>query len=148
MDKIDKKLITLLQQNARMPLKALAEQVSLTSPAVSSRIEHLERDGLITSYHAVVDESLLGYPIKAFINLAMDPVLKASFYPYIKNIPNVLECNCVTGAYSMLIKVCFSSTKELDSFINDLQQFGNTSTQVVFSTSVEPRGIILDVEND
>ena len=43
MDKIDKKIITLLQQNARMPLKALAENVFLSSPAVSARIERLEK---------------------------------------------------------------------------------------------------------
>lgn len=46
MDKIDKKLITLLQNNARMPLKALAENVFLSSPAVSARIERLERKRL------------------------------------------------------------------------------------------------------
>ena len=44
MDKIDKKLITLLQQDARMPLKALAENVFLSSPAVSARIERLEKE--------------------------------------------------------------------------------------------------------
>lgn len=46
MDRIDKKIITLLQKNARMPLKALAEQVFLSSPAVSARIERLERSRL------------------------------------------------------------------------------------------------------
>lgn len=46
MDKIDKKLITLLQQDARMPLKALAENVFLSSPAVSARIERLEKSRL------------------------------------------------------------------------------------------------------
>ena len=52
MDKIDKKLVTLLQENARMPLKSLAEQVFLSSPAVSARIERLEKEGIITSYEA------------------------------------------------------------------------------------------------
>ena len=47
MDKIDKKLITLLQNNARMPLKALAENVFLSSPAVSARIERLEKEEII-----------------------------------------------------------------------------------------------------
>ena len=47
MDKIDKKIITLLQQNARMPLKALAENVFLSSPAVSARIERLEKNKII-----------------------------------------------------------------------------------------------------
>ena len=52
-----------------------------------------------------------------------------------------MECNCVTGNYSMLIKVCFPNTTDLDVFIGDVQKFGKTSTQIVFSTAVEHRGI-------
>lgn len=57
----------------------------------------------------------------------------------------------MTGAYSMLIKVCFPSTMELDSFIGQLQRFGNTETQIVFSTPVQTRGIdigIVSPENE
>ena len=46
----------------------------------------------------------------------------------------------------MLLKVVFPSTLELDSFIGQLQQFGRTSTQIVFSTPVEPRGIDVNLE--
>ena len=63
---------------------------------------------------------------------------------YIKKCKNVIECNCVTGDYSMLLKVAFQSTMELDIFIGQLQKFGKTSTQIVFSTHVGPRGV--DVE--
>ncbi len=141
MDKIDVKLLALLQQNARYSLKQLAEHVFLSSPAVSSRIERLEKEGFITGYQAQVDEQKLGYHITAFINLEMTPKLKETFYPFISACPNVLECNCVTGNYSMLIKVAFPSTQELDTFIGQLQKFGNTQTQIVFSTAVKSRGI-------
>ena len=50
MDDIDKKLVSLLQQNSRMPLKTLAEQVFLSSPAVSARIERLEKANIIIGY--------------------------------------------------------------------------------------------------
>ncbi len=141
MDDIDKKLIGLLQENARYSLKQLAEQVYLSSPAVSSRLERLERDGYIVGYHAQVDLQKMGYHITAFINLEMEPSEKPVFYPFIEACPNVLECNCVTGNYCMLIKVAFSSTQELDSFIGQLQQFGKTQTQIVFSTAVPPRSV-------
>lgn len=146
MDKIDKKLVSLLQQNARMPLKALAEQVFLSSPAVSARIERLEKEGIISGYEAKVNRLKLGYHIIAFINLDVMPAQKPEFYPFVKSCPNVVECNCVTGDFSMLLKVTFPSTQELDTFIGQLQQFGRTSTQIVFSTPVEPRGI--DVNYD
>ncbi|MBR2086410.1 MAG: Lrp/AsnC family transcriptional regulator [Oscillospiraceae bacterium] len=142
MDQIDQKLIALLQKNARMPLKAITSQVFLSAPAVSARIEKLEAQGLILGYHAEIDQQKLGYPITAFISLALPAQQKASFYPFISDCPNVLECNCITGAYSMLIKVAFASTQELDSFIGELSSFGNTSTQIVFSTPVPPRSAV------
>ena len=141
MDKIDLKLIKLLQENARYPLKHLAEQVYLSTPAVSSRIEKLEQAGVIQGYSVKVNKLKLGFNITAFINLEVDPKEKSIFYPFINNCPNVLECNCVTGKYSMLLKVTFHTTMELDSFIGKLQKFGNTETQIVFSTAVENRGI-------
>ena len=96
MDRIDRKIIDILQTNARAPLKEIADRVFLSSPAVSARIAKLE---------------------------------------------NVVERNCVTGDYSMLIEVLFGTTQELDTFINHLQQFGRTRTQIVFSTPVEHRGL-------
>lgn len=146
MDKIDYKIIELLQQNARYPLKHLAEEVYLSTPAVSARIEKLEEAGIIRGYSVDVNPLKLGYNIKAFINLEMSPTQKPEFYPFIASCPNVLECNCVTGKYSMLIKVAYHTTLELDAFIGELQKFGNTDTQIVFSTPVEHRGIDLNAD--
>lgn len=143
MDKIDLKILDILQKNARTSLKQIASEVFLSSPATSARIEKLEQEGIIAGYSANIDRQKLGYHITAFINLEMQPAQKPAFYPFITGCPNVLECNCVTGQYSMLIKVAFPSTQELDAFIGQLQKFGNTKTQIVFSTAVEARGIYL-----
>ena len=148
MDKIDLKIIELLQKNARFPLKHLAEEVFLSTQAVSSRIEKLQEAGIITGYTANINPIKLGYNIKAFINLEVSPKQKTDFYPFIKSCPNVLECNCVTGKYSMLIKVAYHTTEELDAFINEIQKFGNTETQIVFSTAVEHRGINLSKDEE
>lgn len=139
MDAVDLKLLTLLQQNARMPLKALAQQVFLSSPATAARIERLEKEGLITSYSVRLDLKKIGLPITAFINLELDPAQKPSFYPFVRSHPNVLECNCVTGRYSQLIKVAFDSTETLDAFIGELTRFGHTETQIAFSSVQPPR---------
>lgn len=141
LDNIDKKIIEILQTNARTPVKEIAKEVFLSSPAVSARIDHLEKSGVITGYHAQLNPEFLGYHIKAFINLEVEPFQKKEFYPFIQDIPNVIECNCVTGEYSMLIEVGFRSTVELDHFINVLQKFGRTKTLIVFSTSVEHRNL-------
>ena len=146
LDHIDEQIIKLLHENARTPLKTIASQVFLSSPAVSTRIERLEKAGILTGYHATIDPVALGYHITAFINLTLDPKQKDEFYPYVKDCPNVLECNCVTGTYSIMLKVAFPSTMELDTFIGHLQQFGNTQTQIVFSTAVPPRGVGIETD--
>ncbi|MDO4167164.1 MAG: Lrp/AsnC family transcriptional regulator [Eubacteriales bacterium] len=141
MDHIDKEILKMLQENARVSLKDIAERVYLSSPAVSVRIENMVEAGFIEGFHAVVNPVKIGYHIKAFINLEVSPVDKEQFYPYIEKCKNVVECNCVTGDYSMLLEVLFPSTDELDQFIGELQQYGRTKTLIVFKTSVEHRGI-------
>ena len=141
LDAVDRKILMILQGNARTPIKEIAKEVFLSSPAVTNRIEKMERAGIICGYHAQLNPFLFGYNIKAFINLEVEPAQKKEFYPFIHSIPNVIECNCVTGSYSMLIEVFFQTTQQLDHFINELQHFGKTQTQIVFSTSVEHRDV-------
>lgn len=143
LDHIDEEILKLLYQNARMPLKEIASKVYLSSPAVSARIERLQDAGIITGYRAMINPAELGYLIKAFINLEVQPSRKKEFNDYIRGCSFVIECNNVTGDSTMLIDVMFRSTEELDHFISDLQKFGSTKTQIVFSTSVQNRNIPL-----
>lgn len=140
-DAIDEKILELLQKNARISIKDIAAQVFLSSPAVTARIERLEKNNIILGYHASIDSTSMGYKIRAFINLDLDPIRKSEFYPFVNDVVNVVSCNCVTGEYSILMEVGFADTTELDGFINELQRFGKTRTQIVFSTAVEHRSI-------
>ena len=97
MDEVDRKILKLLQANARMSLKSIAEKTFLSSPAVSARIERLEKEGVITGYHAQLDPVKLGYHILAFINLDVRPEDKPKFYAYADEMPNILECSYVKG---------------------------------------------------
>ena len=144
MDAIDLKIITILQKNARTPLKVLAKDVFLSSPATAARISRLEKEGIIEGYSAQINLKNVGMPITAFINLELNPEQKPTFYPFICSHPNVLECNCVTGRYSQLIKVAFDTTEALDSFIGVLNNFGHTETQIAFSSPQPTRGIGLE----
>ena len=133
LDHIDEEIIKLLHANARMPLKEIANKVYLSSPAVSARIERLEENS--------INPTELGYHIKAFVNVEVEPERKQEFYDFIKPSKYVVECNNVTGDFTMHIQVMFKDTEELDEFVGELQRFGSTQTQIVFSTSVENRGI-------
>ena len=141
MDHIDREILQILQQNARTSLKTIAEKTFLSSPAVSARIEKLEKDNVITGYQAQINPMKLGYHIIAFINLNVMPEDKQKIYKYAESIPNILQCSSVTGEYSVMMKVAFESTMQLDQFLGQLQKFGKTSTQIVFATHVGPRGV-------
>ena len=141
MDLIDKKILSLLGENARMPLKQIAEQVFLSAPAVSARIERLEKSGIITGYRVVVDPNKLGYHIVAFVNVVLPPERQQAFYDFISSYAGVVECYHVAGAYSMLMKACFLDTHQLDSFVAKVQKMGKTQTQIFFSQVIEKREI-------
>ena len=137
LDEVDKKILNRLRQNGRISLKELSSEVFLTMPAVSARIEKLEREGYIKGYHAEVDLEKLGYGIKAFILITVKPEDNKKFYEFVRGERCILECNHITGNYSMILKAVFSSTTLLDEFLGRLQSFGKTETNVVFSTAVE-----------
>ena len=71
MDDLDRKILSLLAKNARMPVKEIAEQVSLTSPAVSSRIHKLETDGIISGYTVTLNRPADRVYVDALISLSV-----------------------------------------------------------------------------
>ena len=144
MDMLDVKILNILQKNARVTVKQIAEECFISSPSVSTRLQNLEHQGIIKSYQTIVDYQKLNFSIKAYIQCAVNAKIKHDFYRYIEKIPNVVECDCITGDFSMLLKVFFQNTIALDEFINELQTFGDTKTHIVFSTSVDPRGVSFD----
>ena len=149
MDKIDRKIVNILQTNARASLKELSKECFISSPAIAARINKLERAGIIKNYQASISLEKINFHVKAFVQVQLEPRQKPEFYPYVQAIPNVIECNCVTGDFSEVMEVVFPSTADLDEFINQIQQrFGKTSTHIVFSTSVEHRGVQLQAPTD
>ena len=146
MDRIDRALVKYLQENAGYSLKQLSEKVFLSSPAVAARIEKLQREGIITGFHADIALDKIDYHIVAFINVEMAPKDKPAFILFIKDEPSVLECNIVSGSYTMLLKAAFQSTVDMDRFISKVQRYGSTETHIVFSTPIPARTIMMQDE--
>ena len=140
MDKLDIEILKLLSTNARMSLKQISEAVGITSPAVKTRIRKMEEDKIIRGYHVDLDTKSAGFMVTAFINVAVDAVRKQEFDDFIQNCPNVIECYGITGNYFALMKVLFKSTMELDNFLNFIQKYGETSTNIVLSTYKNSQG--------
>lgn len=141
LDSIDEKIIKLLGENARTSIKDIASEVFLSSPAVTARIEKLQRQGIIEGFHVRLNPEALDYNIHAFVNVNLEPGKKKALLEYVQRVENIVSCYCVTGEYAMLMEVAFVNTEGLDHFINELQRYGKTNTQIVFSTLLEQRNV-------
>ena len=102
MDDLDQRIIRLLAKNARMPVKEIAKEVSLTSPAVSSRIHKLEQDGIIKGYTVKVNPPDSQTRVNALISISIPPAGRDEFMETLNAIPQVVQCFHVTGSYSYI----------------------------------------------
>ena len=145
-DEIDRQIVTLLQQDARLSNAALAEAVGLTSSTVHERVKKLEKKGVIKGYVAVVDAEALGKPITAFIRLSVG--FTTAGYMESKNSvmqvcleePDVLECHGVAGEDCYILKVRAASPQALEKLIEHIRcraQVARSTTNIVLSTFKE-----------
>ena len=143
LDRIDRKILNILQKDARISIKDIANQVFLSSPAVLVRLKRLEEYGYIEGYHAQLNLEQLGMNIKAFIKVNLHAKNRPEFLKYVESTTNVVASYTITGDYALLLEVIFDSMKNLDSFIQELQVYGETKTDIVFLTSFENRSLEL-----
>ena len=118
MDQADRRIVDLLQRNARTTQSELARAVGLSQPAVAERIRKLEERGVITGYGARVDAAELGIDVAAFIGVGIEhPKFFDGFTKKVKGLDEVLECHRVAGEDSYLLKVKTRNTRSLDRLL-------------------------------
>ena len=107
-DKIDLKILTLLQKNARITMTELAESVGLSTTPVTERVRRMERDGVISGYHARLNPHALGQSLLVFVEIKLRSKSGNIFEDFRREvalIPQIMECHLVSGEYDYLIKV-------------------------------------------
>jgi len=141
LDAIDFQILNTLQEQGRIPLSKLGEQVGLSSPSVIERVKKLEDNGIITGYHASLDARRLGKDVTAFIGVSINhPKAIGRFEQAVSTIEDVLECHHVTGEHTLLLKIKTENTASLErliSAIRSIEGVSRTETMVVLSTHVE-----------
>ncbi|WP_042477677.1 Lrp/AsnC family transcriptional regulator [Bacillus ndiopicus] len=132
MDQIDKNIVRILQSNAKISMKDLADAVHLSPPSVTERVRKLEEQQIIEGYHAHVSLKKMNRPISALILFeSKDCKSLASFC---HNHPDVLECYRVAGEISYIVKLATHSVESLEKFIDASMQYGTPSTNIVLSS--------------
>ncbi len=143
-DNFDQKILSLLQQDARMSHAEIGRQVHLSQPAVSERIKRLEAAEVIRGYRADVNPKALGYQITAMIRLSTQQ--GRPYAQYVASCPEIIDCYTVTGEDGAVMRVLATNVEHLQRIINELNAFGSTSTAIVLTTHVAGKTITAPVQ--
>jgi Lrp/AsnC family leucine-responsive transcriptional regulator len=141
-DTIDERILAELQANGRLTMKALAERVGLSSPAMIERVRRLEDRGVIAGYRAIVAPSALGRALTALIAASVESGSQEAFLEAVRADPAVAEVHRTTGESSHLVKVNVADTAALESLVDRLSATGaRCVTSLVLSSPVPWREI-------
>ncbi|MDN7123739.1 leucine-responsive transcriptional regulator Lrp [Pseudidiomarina terrestris] len=106
-DRIDRKILRLLQEEGRLSNVATARRVGLSPTACSERIRKLEKEGVIEGYHARINPAKLGANLMVFVEITLTRTSSDSFAEFsdaVQKTPEILECHLVAGDFDFLIK--------------------------------------------
>ena len=143
LDQIGLKILSVLQDNARMPLSRIGKQVGLSAPAVAERMRKMEETGVIKGYHARIDPETVGRSVSAFIHLTTDSRNYTAIRALATEMNQITSCHHISGEASFIIHVLVEDLRSLESIVERLSTYGQTQTFIVLSTSVEKAGISL-----
>jgi Lrp/AsnC family leucine-responsive transcriptional regulator len=148
LDEIDLKLLEILQKKGRTKRGVLAEEVGLSIPTISERLQKMEQHGIIRGYKAVLNNLKIGLEITAYIFLTSE---SSAHYQEVTRLAvkrnEIQECHAITGAGSHLLKVRVPTMARLEKLLGEIQRWPgikNTTTDIVLSTAKESTELMLD----
>ena len=131
MDSTDIKILEILQENAMMTAKEMAEKLSLTTTPIYERIKKLQKSGIIKQYVALLDADLLNKSIIVFMNITIKDhhsEKRDEFVKQMQQLDAVMEFYHTSGSFDFLIKVRFADIKTFRDFlVNDVASIHNIS---------------------
>lgn len=151
LDKIDLHILKILQENGRITNLQLSNDIGLSPAPTLERVRKLENAGYIKSYHALVDEELLGLGIKTFIQVQLDFNKNNTiqiFLEEVEAIKEVTECHHVTGQCDFLLKVYVKDIKSYERLIMDkiskISVIKTFQTMMIMSTNKKKAAVPLE----
>ena len=135
-DKLDRKILGILSQNARIPFKDVAAECGVSRAAIHQRVQHLIENGVIIGSGFHVNPKSIGYTTCTYVGLNLE---RGSMYrdvvERIATIPEVIECHFTTGSYTMLVKLFAKDNEQLMDLLNNKIQSipGVVSTETLIS---------------
>lgn len=146
LDALDVDLLRALRQSPRAGVLELSRTLGVARGTVQSRLDRLERDGVVTGYGPDVDVTAAGFPVQAFVTLEIAQGALDDVAAELAALPAVLEAHATTGASDVLCRLAASSHEDLQDTLLALSRSGTivrSTSVVVLSTVVAPRTLPL-----
>jgi Lrp/AsnC family leucine-responsive transcriptional regulator len=143
LDETGKKLLSALQENARLSFAELGRRIGLSPAATAERLRRLEETGVIRGYRVEIDREALGLSILAVVRLSCDGAMYRPFLKAVHSMESIVECHHVAGGDAFILKTVTSSVEQLERLVEKLLNFGVPTTSIVFSSPVEGRKLKL-----
>lgn len=143
LDATDRALLSELQHDARLSRAELGRRVGLSPPAVAERLRRLEDDGVIVGHHTAVDPRALGLDLTVVIRVRPAPRQVGRLAEVAAETPEVVQCLRVTGDDCFIATAHVRDVEHLEAVIDRFTPFGQTTTSLVQSSPVPPRGVAL-----
>ncbi|TDW86727.1 MULTISPECIES: Lrp/AsnC family transcriptional regulator [Kribbella] len=140
LDPTDWAILNELQEDARLSLTQLGKRVNLSASATTERVRRLESIGVITGYRAEIDLTKVGYPVLAVVRLKYPGNKHEPLHRLLAERREILECLRTTGDDCYTLKVAAASMPHLEELVNELTDFGSTTTNLVYSQTQRYRG--------
>ena len=140
LDDVNLRILVELQAEGRVGMAELGRRVGLSAPAVSERVQRLERAGVITGYRAELEAGALGYPISAVVRIRPSPGQLQRIPEIARGTPEVAECHRITGEDCYLLRLHLHSIDDLEELLDRFTPHGLTTTSIIHSTPVPRRG--------
>jgi Lrp/AsnC family transcriptional regulator, leucine-responsive regulatory protein len=144
LDATNRRLLTELQADARLSLAELGRLVGLSSPTVAERLQRLEQEQVILGYHAQLNPRALGLSLRAVIRLRPTPKQLRQVGELAQSTVEVVECRRITGEDCYIMTAHVRSVEHLEEVIDSFAAYGQTTTSIVQSAPVAPRGLNLE----
>ncbi|AEP85414.1 Lrp/AsnC family transcriptional regulator [Bacillus spizizenii] len=142
MDEIDRKLLELLQEDARITIIELSKKLNLSRPSVNERLRRLQENGVIQGFTARVSAEAIGKGTIVIIQIGNLKIECRRFEELIKEETDILECHRVTGTNSYFLKAAVATMKDLEALVDRLVPYGQLNTSVVLSSPILSRPLL------
>jgi Lrp/AsnC family leucine-responsive transcriptional regulator len=139
LDPVNRRLLRELAAEPRITMSALARRVGMSAPAVSERVQRLERAGVITGYRVDISPAALGLPVTAFVRIRPTAGQLPKIAQLAKDTPGVSECHRISGEDCFLVKLHAAAIEDIEETLDRFLTYGQTVTSIVVSTPVPPR---------